>query len=170
MMEEARVANHILIVDDEPDELSAWRRTLAPLGHPVDTTTSAAEALRMCEEVQYDLVILDYVMPRMKGLELLARIRKKLPLVRSILISGKLNDTLTQKELRDSIREEVETDQYLRKPVSNPDLIEAVTTLLRASESDPWHEMGRKFVQAHNMSVRKAKSAQARLKMYLRKK
>jgi len=164
------VASHILIVDDEPDELNAWRRTLAPLDHTIDTATSAAEALRMCEEVQYDLVILDYVIPKMKGLELLARIRKKLPLVRSILISGKLNDTLTQKELRDSIREEVDTDRYFRKPVSNPDLIEAVTALLKASESDPWDEMGKKFVQAHNMSVRKARSAQGRLKKYLRKK
>ncbi len=161
--------SRILIVDDEVDELEAWRAPLRRAKHTVDTSSSADQALEACDHHSYDLVILDYLLPSMKGLELLCRIRKKLPLVRSILISGKLDKNVTEKQLRELIREEVETDKYLHKPVSNRELIEAVSSVLALTEAKSWDDMAKRFADTDKVTVRKARSAQHRLKKHLKK-
>ena len=97
----------ILIVDDEPDELAAWEPLLRKQGYVVRTASTPEAALQACDENQFDLVVLDYVIPKMKGLELLSRIRRKLPLVRSVLISGKLDKKLSGQDIRESIRGEM---------------------------------------------------------------
>lgn len=160
--------HRVLIVDDEPDELSAWQKALARSGYSVHTTASAHDALRMCDEEEYDLVILDYVMPAMKGLELLSRIRKKLPLIRSIIISGKIDKAVPEVQFRAAIREEVETDRYLHKPASNKQLVDAVRNLLQRVETTSWSEMAKKFTRGRESSVRKARKAQSRLRKHLR--
>jgi CheY-like chemotaxis protein len=66
----------ILLVDDNPNGLSARKSVLEELGAAI--TTAAA----------FDLVVTDYKMPRMNGIELIARLRKQSPAVPIILISG----------------------------------------------------------------------------------
>lgn len=78
----------ILLVDDNANGLSARKSVLEELGHRIVTAASGAEALEQFIHVKFDLVVTDYKMPRMDGIELIARLRKQAPELPVILISG----------------------------------------------------------------------------------
>ena len=83
----------ILVVDDNSDFLNLVRRRLESTGYQVVTAQDGKEALRAMENSRPDAVLLDIMMPRMSGLELLKKIRKsdkKLPI---FMLTG-----LTQEE------------------------------------------------------------------------
>ncbi len=81
-------ASRILLVDDNANGLSARRSVLEELGHRVATASSAAEALEQFASHKFDLIVTDYKMPRMDGIELIARVRKQSPEIPVILLSG----------------------------------------------------------------------------------
>jgi CheY-like chemotaxis protein len=160
----------ILVVDDEPDELAGWETALRKSGYVVRTAATANRALELSDESVFDLVILDYVIPKMKGLEVLARIRKKSPLIRSVVVSGKLDKKLLEREVKETIRGEVETDRYLHKPVSNEQLLEAVAEALKeAGASRPWQTIAADHVRAQKGSISKARGAQGKLNKHIEK-
>lgn len=78
----------ILLVDDNANGLAARRSVLEELGHRITTATSGGEALEQFAAVEFDLVVTDYKMPKMDGLELISRLRKQSPDLPIILISG----------------------------------------------------------------------------------
>ena len=78
----------ILLVDDNAHGLCARKTVLEELGHRITTASSGAEALEQFGRTKFDLVVTDYKMPRMDGLELIARLRKHTPGVPVILVSG----------------------------------------------------------------------------------
>ncbi len=109
-------------------------------------------------------------MPKMKGLELLSRIRKKNPLVRSVIVSGKLDKKLVEQDIKETIRGEVETDKYLHKPVSNEQLLAAVAEALKEAGSNrPWEEIAEDQIKGEKGSVSKARGAQGKLKKHIQK-
>ncbi len=61
---------------------------LEELGYRISTASNGVEALEHFARHQFDLVVTDYKMPRMDGLELIVRLRKQTPDVPIILISG----------------------------------------------------------------------------------
>ena len=76
------------MVDDNKHGLTARKQVLEELGHKVTTTQNGVDALDYFEKEKFDLVITDYKMPRMDGLELIVRLREIAPTVRIILLSG----------------------------------------------------------------------------------
>jgi CheY-like chemotaxis protein len=78
----------ILLVDDNAHGLSARRSVLEELGATIATASSASDALDLLAAQPFDLVVTDYKMPRMNGVELIARVRKQFPGLPVILISG----------------------------------------------------------------------------------
>jgi two-component system sensor histidine kinase/response regulator len=89
----------ILCVDDDSDTLNLRKHLLESAHYSVTTVNSGAEALRILDEgAKFDLVMLDYVMPGMKGDELAQTIQKKYPDIRMIAISavGQLPPKLLQ--------------------------------------------------------------------------
>jgi CheY-like chemotaxis protein len=80
--------SRILLVDDNPHGLSARRSVLQELGASIATASGPHEALEHLASQHFDLVVTDYKMPRMNGVELIARLRKQFPAVPVILISG----------------------------------------------------------------------------------
>lgn len=78
----------ILLVDDNANGLSARQAVLEELGHRITTAASGAEALDQFGRYKFDLVVTDFRMPKMDGLELIVRLRKQSPEVPIILISG----------------------------------------------------------------------------------
>jgi two-component system nitrogen regulation response regulator NtrX len=68
--------NHVLIVDDEPEIRHALEGILREEGHAAVSASTAAEALTMLRDVQYEVVLLDIWLPDRDGLELLADIRE----------------------------------------------------------------------------------------------
>jgi len=118
----------ILLVDDNSLGLAARRSVLEELGHDVLTSGTAAEALELCGKHNVDVVVTDYKMPKMNGVELIGRLRKLHPTTAVILISG-FTDTLGLDEASTG------ADIVLQK--SNNEvgqLIRAVNRLLRKQQ------------------------------------
>ena len=78
----------ILLVDDNVNGLTARKTVLEELGHKITTASSAAEALEHFNSHKFDLVVTDYKMPRMNGLELIAQLRAQAPQLPIVLVSG----------------------------------------------------------------------------------
>ncbi len=68
--------SRILIVDDEPFNLDLLEQELTELGYAIERASNGAEALRRIERARPDLVLLDYQMPVMNGVEVLRAIRQ----------------------------------------------------------------------------------------------
>src|SRR5688572_18442786 len=85
---ESPIPVHILLVDDNRNGLTARASVLGELGYRTTTSMRPTEALKLFESESFDLVITDYNMPEMKGVELIARIRAMRPAIPIILISG----------------------------------------------------------------------------------
>ena len=128
----------ILVVDDEPDVAKGWARALTIAGHKVVEAQAPEVALKLCREHPLDLVILDYMMPAMTGIQLLNEIRKEYPHIRSIIISGKLNSSRSEESVLSDIRTEIDADLYLHKPVENSRLIDAVAELVAKKPDSDW--------------------------------
>jgi CheY-like chemotaxis protein len=88
----------ILLVDDNANGLAARRSVLEELGYKIVTATCGGDALEEFGSAKFDLVVTDYKMPRMDGLELIGRLRKQSPDLPIVLISGYV-DTLGMNEV-----------------------------------------------------------------------
>ena len=71
------MVKRILIVDDDEMVLMALDELLKPEGYEVKAVSSGTEALKRLDTHQYDLLMLDIIMPEMDGFELCRRIREK---------------------------------------------------------------------------------------------
>ena len=67
----------ILVVDDQPDTLTALEALLAPLGHEVVTARSGEEALRRLLDQDFGVIVMDVRMPGMDGFETVELIRQR---------------------------------------------------------------------------------------------
>ena len=87
------LTGRVLLVDDNSLGLSARRSVLEELGHKVSTCSVPHDALELCARQRFDVVVTDYKMPKMNGIEFIGRLRKQHPAIAVILISG-FTDTL----------------------------------------------------------------------------
>src|SRR6185369_3290010 len=87
----------ILLVDDNANGLAARKSVLEELGYRIVTSTSGSDALEHFATSKFDLVVTDYKMPRMDGLELISRLRKYTPDLPIVLVSGYV-DTMGMNE------------------------------------------------------------------------
>ncbi|HSH05565.1 MAG TPA: hybrid sensor histidine kinase/response regulator [Anaerolineae bacterium] len=67
---------HILVIDDSPLERDLLTQTLTNMGHHVTTAASGPEALNQLTHKQFDLILLDLVMPQMDGVTLLSKLKQ----------------------------------------------------------------------------------------------
>jgi CheY-like chemotaxis protein len=79
---------NILLVDDNKDGLLVRRSLLEEMGYSVQIAANGEEGLKLFEGRSFDVVVTDFRMPRMDGVELIRRMRKVNPNVRVILLSG----------------------------------------------------------------------------------
>lgn len=145
---------NILVVDDEADVLEAISRTCRLAGHNVTTARGATEALRLCVDHSFDVVVLDYIMPSMTGIELLNRIRAHQPAIRSVIVSGKIDAQVPEEMIAAELRESVEADAYLHKPLSNDVLLETVSDLVKEAQSREWKEIAERNLNARKSGKR----------------
>ena len=112
----------ILLVDDDPLVCDSLRRMLEFDGHKVQLANSAQEALAACDNDSFDLVILDYIMPVMKGDALAVMLRKRFPDRPIIMITADAEKgSLT--ELPEGV------DRIMSKPFELGELREAVRNM-----------------------------------------
>ena len=65
----------ILLVEDDPFQLEPLQTALSQAGHIVDAVESGATAQWLIDEKQYDLLILDWMLPKVSGIELCRQYR-----------------------------------------------------------------------------------------------
>lgn len=118
----------VLIVDDDRKIIDMLRRTLAYEGYHVITATDGHQALAQAQTQRPDIVILDWLMPGLAGIEVARRLREA---------DGTPILMLTA---RDAVEDRVEgldsgADDYLVKPFAPAELLARIRALLRRSES-----------------------------------
>jgi adenylate cyclase len=122
------VGAHLLVVDDDARNRDLLARRLARRGFEVDTARDGVDGLRQIDTVEYDLVILDVMMPGMNGFEVLERVRRKhtmseLPV---ILATALANSADTVEGLQRG------ANDYVTKPLDFPVVIARIETHLAA--------------------------------------
>jgi CheY-like chemotaxis protein len=113
----------IFVVDDEPMLLELAEAILKPLGYQVRTFRDPELALKAFPASQPAVVITDYAMGRMSGMDLIRECRRLNPRQKMILLSG----TVDEHVFADA---PVKPDQFLTKPYQIQDLAERVRSLI----------------------------------------
>ncbi|HET9913741.1 MAG TPA: response regulator transcription factor [Anaerolineales bacterium] len=121
----------VLIVDDDPKLLKMLQRTLVYENLNVLTATDGLEALPLVQSHQPDLIIVDWMMPKMDGLAFVRRLRDEENRTMILMLTA-----------RDAIENRVEglesgADDYLVKPFAPAELVARVHAMLRRVEARP---------------------------------
>jgi CheY-like chemotaxis protein len=116
-------AKRILVVDDEPQVGDTIRMVLVMSGHKVEVVESAARALEVYDPGKFDLVISDYSLGNMNGLELARLIKEKCATQRFILITAYAETGALKKEGL------IHVDFLMGKPFPLTQLQEALETV-----------------------------------------
>ena len=123
------MATHILIVEDEPEIRELLNFSLARAGFRVTEAESAESALQKLFNQLPDLVIVDWMLPGMSGVDLAKRIRKdeltsSLPL---LMLTARSEESDVLKSFDSGI------DDYMSKPFSPKELVARIKALMRRS-------------------------------------
>ena len=106
----------VLFVDDEMDFLETLMKRMKKRGVDVEGVGSGEEALKMLEDKQVDVVVLDVKMPGMDGIETLREIKKRYPLIEVIMLTGHANVEVAIQGM------ELGAFDYLMKPMAIDEL------------------------------------------------
>ena len=122
---------NVLIVDDDPKLLKMLQRTLVYESLTVFTATNGLEALPLVQAHHPDLIIADWMMPKMDGLAFVRRLRDEEDKTMVLMLTA-----------RDAIENRVEglesgADDYLVKPFAPAELVARVHAMLRRVEAKP---------------------------------
>lgn len=119
----------ILVIEDEPDLLTGLARSLREEGYAVDTAQDGEDGLLKALDVSYDAVVLDVMLPRLDGWEVLRRLRlkKKTPV---LLLTARDKTTDRVRGLDGG------ADDYLVKPFDLSELLARLRALIRRSASE----------------------------------
>jgi len=113
--------NRVMFVDDEEGVRLSWDRVLSEKGFSVKTAGDGVSAISALRAEPADVVVADWRMPVMDGLELLEWVHGEQPETRFILLTGYGNEEVERKA------RELGAYEYLNKPIS-PETLAAVVT------------------------------------------
>jgi len=141
----------LLVVEDEPDLLLVLQRSLRKEGYSVDSAADGEEALYKAESTDYDAIVLDIMLLRLDGWEVLARLRKTKATPVLMLTA------------RDRSADRVRgldggADDYLVKPFDLPELFARLRAIIRrgARHSRAMIEIGEVHIDTAARIVRRA--------------
>ncbi|HON37572.1 MAG TPA: sigma-54 dependent transcriptional regulator [Desulfomonilia bacterium] len=120
--------NRILVVDDAPTALDILERNLSSRGYQVLTASNVADAVKMLEQSPVDLVITDYKMPKISGLDLVRHVRENYFDTEVIMITG----YASVKGAVEAVK--MGAEEYLPKPFTDEELFAAVERALNKRE------------------------------------
>src|ERR1043166_6930478 len=120
--------NRILVVDDEQHIVDVVVYVLEQNGHEVVTALNGEIGLKLFEQKQPDLVVLDLNLPGISGLNLFQEMRTLRPKIPIIMLTSR------SEEVDRVVGLEVGADDYVTKPFSPRELAARVRALLRRSE------------------------------------
>ncbi len=127
-MTQTQAKESILVVDDAPETLELLQRNLEAEGYRVFPAPGVPEALDLLESTPVDLVITDFRMPKVTGLDLIRHVRQNLKDTEVVMITGYASI--------EGAVEAVKTgaEEYLAKPFTDQELLDAVRRALAKRE------------------------------------
>ena len=120
----------ILLVDDDIDHLKLFTMILENRGYSLDTFSNPAAALLKFKPNYYDLLVLDYRMPKLNGLELYAQITEIDPTAKALLLTANHEQFTEGKQL-----EGIDYRRVITKPISNEKLLAEIDSTLNRPTS-----------------------------------
>jgi len=141
----------ILVVEDEPRLLRSLAKALREEGYAVDTAEAGDDGLYKAESYNYDAIVLDIMLPRLDGWEVLHRLRKQKQTPVLLLTA------------RDASKDRVRgldtgADDYLVKPFDLAELLARLRALIRRSAGQARSnlELGEVLIDTRGRSVTRA--------------
>ena len=121
----------ILVIEDEVKTAKFLKKGLSEAGYVIDVASNGLEGLHLAQEVAFDLVILDVMLPVLDGWQVLAQLRGTEQKTLVLMLTA-----------RDAVHERVRgfelgADDYLVKPFAFSELLARVRSLLRRSTPRP---------------------------------
>ena len=121
--------SRILIVEDEPDVLLLLENRVRGAGHDVQSASDGERGLELALAEEPDLIILDWMMPKLDGIEVLERLRAD-------QVGGGIKVLmLTARSQQNDVDRAFAAgaNDYIVKPFSSRELVERIATLLEAA-------------------------------------
>jgi DNA-binding response OmpR family regulator len=137
----------ILIIEDEPAMLSGLHDNLEFEGYDVDSANRGDEGCTKILKGNYDLILLDVMLPGMSGFDILKQCRNKGINTPVIMLTAKAE------ELDKVLGLEFGADDYITKPFSLRELLARIKAILRRSGSLNDHISQNQFIQIGKLSV-----------------
>lgn len=143
----------IICVDDEPivlESLKIQLRDLLGFDYPIETTTSGEEALELIEELHAEgsevaLILSDYIMPDLKGDELLKQVHALYPTTLKVLLTGQADIAAVSRAIKHA-----KLYRYIAKPWEIEDLNLTVTEALHSYQQDQQLDRQRQELERAN--------------------
>ena len=129
--------SRILVVDDEPHIRAMVIRALESAGHAIDSAADGSAGMALALAGDYQLVILDLVMPLADGRDIIRRLRRERPDAQVLVLSC-LSDVTTKVAVLD-----MGAHDYLTKPFSIDELLARVRVQLRGEQPGGEHQPGK---------------------------
>lgn len=157
------MATKILIVDDDPFNLDLLEQELTEHSYVIERARDGKEGLEKVESFLPDVILLDYMMPKMNGMEVVKHLKqdprfKSIPVV---LLTAKGS----QKDRIEGL--DAGADEYIAKPFDAPELLARVRSMIRIKHMhdalESWNQTLAGKVQAQVEEIQRV----SRLKRYL---
>jgi DNA-binding NtrC family response regulator len=110
----------VVVVDDSPDTLEVLHRSIEHMGFTVYSCESAAEAIELLKDYPVNLVITDYHMPFVGGLDLIKHVRDHYPQTEVMMITGYASVEGAVEAIKAG------AEEYLAKPFTDEELAQAI--------------------------------------------
>lgn len=120
----------VLIVEDEPEVLLLLENRVRAAGHDVESVTDGETAIEILTERRPAVIVLDWMMPRVSGIDVLERLRVDDPehVVKVLMLTAKSQQSDIDRAYAAG------ADDYIVKPFSSRDLIERIAVLADAPQ------------------------------------
>ncbi|MEM0101224.1 MAG: response regulator [Candidatus Methanomethyliaceae archaeon] len=120
----------ILVIDDDPDIREGISEILRNSGYEVDAVETATEAIKKSEEKVYHIAFIDIVLPDMNGIEVLKKLKDRIPKTRKVIITG----YATLENAVEALN--LGANAYLIKPVKPEDIIKITEKMMKEIEEE----------------------------------
>ncbi|MCB5267613.1 MAG: sigma-54 dependent transcriptional regulator [Candidatus Cloacimonetes bacterium] len=119
---------HILIVENNPDTLEMLQRKVQSQRHIVFCASDVPHAITMVEQNKIDIILTDYKMPKLSGLDLIRHINAHHPVIKLIMITG----YPTIEGAVEAVK--VGAQSYITKPFTDDELFSAINEAIKSIE------------------------------------
>lgn len=143
---------HILVVEDDEQMNDMLESTLQAQGYTVSTAFNGQQAIERCQQEKFDLIITDVRLPGMDGVEMLGKVKKIQPRLKSIVITGYASEDTPIRAIR------CQVSDYLFKPFSLQYFLRSVSRAVHGeSEKASQRELFGRLFQKFGLSMGRSK-------------